>query len=172
MELWDLYDKRLEKLGKTIERGGKTAFGEDELHMVVHVWLMNSEGRLLVQKRAAIKKESPNEWSTTGGSAIAGEDGIAATIRETQEELGIALKPAQLSFVMSYARRHDFVMVYFASCDVPAEAMRLQEIEVAKAEYWTVEEVEARMTDGSFWNYRYWQLLKQYFQENGLLKSK
>jgi isopentenyldiphosphate isomerase len=168
MELWDIYNKRLERTGRTVERGSRK-LEKDEMHLVVHIWLMNSEGKLLVQQRAAIKKESPNEWSTTGGSAIAGEDGIAAVKRETKEELGIDLEAEKLNYVLSYARKNDFVFVYFARCDIPAETLTLQEIEVAKAEYRTCAEIEADMESGIFWQYRYWELLKQYFKEQGLI---
>lgn len=47
MELWDIYNENREKTGRTIVRGQK--LGENEYHLVVHMWIINSNGQFLIQ---------------------------------------------------------------------------------------------------------------------------
>ena len=48
MELWDIYDIDRQPTGGTSVRG--EALGSGEYHMVVHLGIFNSEGKLLIQK--------------------------------------------------------------------------------------------------------------------------
>ena len=70
MELWDVFTADREKTGRTAVRG--EGLGAGEYHVVVHIWLVNDEGDLLIQRRAACVELAPNVWATTGGSALAG----------------------------------------------------------------------------------------------------
>lgn len=49
MELWDLYDSERNPLGRTHVRG--EAFAEGEYYVCVEVWIRNSKGEFLIQKR-------------------------------------------------------------------------------------------------------------------------
>ena len=49
MEIWDILDENGNKTGRTIIRGEKLEV--DEYHLVVHIWIINSNGEILIQKR-------------------------------------------------------------------------------------------------------------------------
>ena len=49
MELWDVYDINRNKTGKTAVRG--EGLPEGGFHLVVHVCILGSDGRMLIQKR-------------------------------------------------------------------------------------------------------------------------
>ena len=87
MERWDLRDGEGNPTGETMERGEHLKPGQ--YHLVVHIWIIDGQGRLLIQKRAAHLKLMPDIWAATGGSAVAGEDSHTAAARELREELGI-----------------------------------------------------------------------------------
>ena len=89
MEKWDLYDRNGQLMGKTINRGARFRSGEH--HLVTHVWVVNSAGRMLIQRRSSKRRMMPNIWAITSGSAVAGENSITAARRELAEELGISL---------------------------------------------------------------------------------
>ncbi len=89
MELWDILDEDGNATGRTIMRGNELK--EDEYHLVVHIWIINNKGEILIQKRSEHLEFAPGVWATTGGSAIKGEDSITAACRETKEELGIVM---------------------------------------------------------------------------------
>lgn len=76
MERWDLRDGEGNPTGETMERGEHLKPGQ--YHLVVHIWIIDGQGRLLIQKRAAHLKLMPDIWAATGGSAVAGEDSHTA----------------------------------------------------------------------------------------------
>jgi isopentenyldiphosphate isomerase len=64
--------------------------GSKVLHPVVHLHVFNSQGDLLLQKRAMAKDIQPGKWDTSvGGHVDWGESVEEALYRETWEELGI-----------------------------------------------------------------------------------
>lgn len=96
MERWDLRDGEGIPTGETMERGEHLKPGQ--YHLVVHIWVIDGQGRLLIQKRAAHLKLMPDVWAATGGSAVAGEDSHTAAARELREELGIETAGEDLRF--------------------------------------------------------------------------
>ena len=53
MEFWDVYDMNRKKTGQTIVRGQPIPKGG--FHLVVHVCIIGSDGRMLVQQRQPFK---------------------------------------------------------------------------------------------------------------------
>ena len=67
------------------------------LHRAVHIFLFNSRGELLLQRRSALKDEFPLCWtSSASGHLDAGESYEQAAGRELREELGLT---AELQFL-------------------------------------------------------------------------
>jgi len=91
MELWDILDEFGNKTGKTVERGKPMKQGE--YHLVIDVWIVNSNHEFLISKRIPSKYPDPGKWNPVCGSAIAGEDSLSSALRETGEELGVTLEP-------------------------------------------------------------------------------
>ena len=87
-EIWDLYDGCGEKTGRTMVRGEAIPTGF--YHIGVHIWPMNGRGELLIQRRSMSVQWKPGIWAATGGSAVSGEEPLAAARRELREELGYA----------------------------------------------------------------------------------
>ena len=102
MEKWDLYTKDRVKTGRSHIRGDELP--EGLFHLVVHVWLKNSEGRDLISQRSADRPTFPLMWETTGGSVLMGEDSLTGAIREAKEELGIDLPPKAGRLMFSRVR--------------------------------------------------------------------
>ena len=88
-EYWDIYDKDRRKTGRFQERGKPPASPED-YHLVVEIWLRNSKGEVLLTKRHP-EKHYGGLWECTGGSVLAGEESLAAAMREVKEEIGVDL---------------------------------------------------------------------------------
>jgi 8-oxo-dGTP pyrophosphatase MutT (NUDIX family) len=95
VELCDVVDASGARTGRAVVRG--TRLGSGEFHLVVHVWIRNEIGEYLIQQRALHLESGPGVWATTVGYVLTGEDSLPAAIRETREELGIELQPAQLT---------------------------------------------------------------------------
>ncbi len=88
MELFQLVDENGRPTGQASreECHGNPAL----IHLVIRLYLRNSEGRLLLQKRALTKDTMPGRWdASVGGHVTAGESVEAALLRETREEIGV-----------------------------------------------------------------------------------
>ncbi|NCC68961.1 MAG: NUDIX domain-containing protein, partial [Clostridia bacterium] len=88
MEILDLYNENGERLGSTMDRSNWKK-GRDEYVKVVHVFLMNAKGEILIQQRAFSKEVWPGRWSILGGFVQSREEPEKAVLRETSEEYGV-----------------------------------------------------------------------------------
>lgn len=141
MELWDLYDKNRIKTGRTHERG--TPLAEGDYHVVVHVWIRNSKGEILLTKRHE-NKTHPNLWECTGGSILVGEDSMEGALREVKEEIGISLLRDNGKLVQSERRNihNDFCDVWLFDQSFDISETKLQEDEVCDIMWVTRFELE------------------------------
>ena len=162
MEIWDLYDGQFHKTGRTTLRG--TPLHDGEYHLAVHVWIKNSSGSFFIQKRALFKT-FPGMWAVTGGSAVAGEDGLACCLREAKEELGVALDPARGTLFNRVTRRHSFWEIWLFEQDFEITRLRLQPEEVSDAAWVTLDAIRDAVDDGSFVYYPYMDELFIRFEE-------
>ena len=138
MEYWDIYDSRRRKTGKTVQRG--TPLLPGEYHLVVHICLFGSDGRMLIQRRQPFKAGFPGLWDLSAtGSAVAGEDSAQAAQRELSEELGVRIDFADIRPYITFYREYGFVDVYVLTAD--PGVLCLQEEEVIEARLATEEEI-------------------------------
>ena len=85
-ELWELYDGDKRPTGKTMLRGQSVP--EGYWHIVVGIWTITADGRLLLTCRHPDKPWGL-QWENTGGSVLAGEDSLHGALRELREETGL-----------------------------------------------------------------------------------
>ena len=86
MELWDIYDKDRNKTGRIMKRGEPMKDGD--YHLVVHICIFGSDGKMLIQQRQPFKDGWSNLWDiTVGGSSVAGDTSIDAAVRESMNDL-------------------------------------------------------------------------------------
>ena len=129
MELWDIYDKDRNKTGRTMKRGEPMKDGE--YHLVVHICIFSSDGKMLIQQSQPFKDGWSNLWDiTVGGSSVAGDTSIDAAVREVREEVGIQLSPAELRKTMTIDFGHGFDDFYTVTKDVDISSLKLQYEEV------------------------------------------
>ena len=68
------------------------------IHRAVHVFILNRNDEILLQKRSLLKDTCPGLWgSSASGHLDSGEEYESAAIRELKEELGIVAKLHQVS---------------------------------------------------------------------------
>lgn len=162
MEYWDIYDKDRNKTGKIIKRGERLLDGE--YHLIVHIWIKNSNNEFLVQQRSEFVK-NPLIWSTTGGSAIAGEDSKTAALREVKEELGIDLSKENgfLFDVDIYEEDNQKYIsdTYLYFIDLDIDKVKLQQEEVKQVKYLKMDKIKEMMKNGDFFIYNYLDKLEK-----------
>ncbi len=157
IEKWDILDEYGMPTGKTTLRG-KNLLKNGEYHLVVHIWVMSPDGKVLLQRRSENKRLMPGEWAATGGAAVAGEDSFSAASRELFEELGIERTRNNMQKGFRLKRRNSLLDVWFTVCDIPEKDLKLQKDEVAEVKWADICELKSMIEDGRFHNYG-----KEYF---------
>ena len=158
IERWDLLDENGCPTGKTTIRGNNT-LKSGEYHLVVHIWIVSSDGRFLIQRRSPKKKLMPGEWAATGGAAISGESSFEAASRELYEELGIRSDEKSLKMLLRLKRRNSLLDVWCIKSDLPESELVLQPSEVAEAKWISYSQLKGMIENGLFHNYG-----KEYFE--------
>lgn len=153
MELWDIYDSNRKLTGKTIVRGEKLK--KWEYHLVVHIWIVNSKGEFLIQKRAPSVKIRPNLWATTGGSAVKGDNSYTACVREMTEEIGIVPNMDNAKVLFTVTRDECISDIWLIKQDFPISDCKMQVEEVSDIRWASLEEIKKMIKEGTFWAYRY-----------------
>lgn len=165
MEIFDLYDREFNLLPHKIERSSKTKDGE--YHLVVHIWIKNSDGKYLMQKRNKATDRIPFQWAATGGAVTTGEDSLHTAQREVEEEMGILIPIEKFQF-----KTHFFIetedgnyitALYLVEEDVDIDSLTLQLSEVKRCDYFSLEEIKQMIKDKQCWRYEDHDSTKDYF---------
>jgi 8-oxo-dGTP diphosphatase len=123
------------------------------------VMVFDAAGRVLLIRCVAMRQGGEFEfWLTPGGEIEAGEEPVAAAVRELREELGLEVEVAgpvytetnQFEHQGEMRDNHDFVFAARCAADAPAlRGVTADEIELMKEIWWwTVAEIEAALTSG------------------------
>ncbi len=139
MEYWDVCDRSGRKLGYT--KRSDEEFLDGEYHIGASVWIVDSKGKLLIQRRAASKRTGPSLWSITGGKVQAGERSIEACVREVKEELGLVLDEQDIRFLYRSTGSDMLFDDYIVICDLSIERARLDDSEVSEIRWADLDEI-------------------------------
>ncbi|MDE0229164.1 MAG: PLP-dependent transferase [Spirochaetaceae bacterium] len=120
-------------------------------HRTVHVLVYDDRGHLLLQKRSAGKEIQPGKWDTSvGGHLESGESYPAAAVRETAEELGLAIDVDALEPVHGFVWRSpmetEHVTSYRIHCGGP---FRPHPEEIDELRFWSAEQLRAAAGTGA-----------------------
>ena len=155
MEYFDLYDIAGQKIGRQVPRGTKLADGE--YHIVVNVQIRNSEGKYLIQQRNKLTDSIPFMWATTAGAVVAGDTSKDTAIKETYEEIGVALLEENLKFLKRYIVEDNygnFIMdIYLIEQDALLKDLIIDKLEVKNCKYVSMKEIKELIKDNEFWDY-------------------
>lgn len=166
LEKRDLYDANRNLTGKTIYKGEEIP--EGSYINVVLVFIQNSEGKFLIQKRSERKN---GLYATTGGHPKSGENSLQGIITEVKEEIGIDLNPEDVE--LYYGGRSDEERVfwddYYVKMDIPnIENLKLQEEEVASVHWFTADEIIDLMKNDLFFmnHFEEFEVLLDWIEKN------
>lgn len=151
-EVFDIYTRNGEYIGTELKSicYSKNPRG---YHKPVWIWIINSNNEILVQKRAANKKNHPNKWDMpSAGHVVAGETSIQGAIRETFEELGIQTKESDYKFVFEYIQDKSFeiAQVYLLKINLDISKLNLQKEEVSEVKWISYEEFKKMFYSNEF----------------------
>ena len=150
-ERFDVYDKNRIKTGETILRGEKSKNSSEWLRSVVHICIIDSREKMLIQQRQSFKKGWSGMWDiSVGGGVLAGETPCEAAEREAMEELGLEFDFSQLrpSFTVNFP--HGFDDYFIIWKDVELTELVLQQEEVQAVKWADREEIFRMIDSGEF----------------------
>lgn len=124
--------------------------GAKPLHPVIHIHIIDRQGRLYLQKRSIRKDIQPGKWDTAvGGHVSYGETLLETVFREASEELGLtAFNPVYLtSYVFESEIERELVNVFAA---VGSYDLRPDMDEVDEGRWWDIADIDANIGCGVF----------------------
>ncbi len=151
-ELIEIYNENNAPLG--IKKMKSEAHKNGLWHRSSHVWIYNSVGEILLQLRTENKEFYPNMWDiSAAGHISAGENPIIAALREIKEEIGLFVKPEDLEFfkikknkvVCKNKKNNEFDYIYFLRFDGDIKTLSLQNEEVAKIQFFSVDKIKEEL---------------------------
>lgn len=150
-EYFDLLDKNGNKLGKTKLR--KEVHKDGDWHKAVHVWVINPQGELLLQKRCPFKDSYPNMLDIScAGHLSAGDDSTTGAIRELKEELNIDAMPNDLIYLGTVKQQkviekdfinNEFNDIYVLRTNKTIGEMKFQEEEISEIFFVSYEKLKS-----------------------------
>jgi len=155
MEYIDILDKDGNKTGLTKPKPEIHKNGD--WHRASHIWIINFQNELLIQRRSSTKENYPNLWDiSAAGHISAGEDSITSALRETKEELGLKLDKEDVQYLFSTIEQvvlnngayidNEIGDVYLARKDVDVSNMQIQKEEVTEVKFVYFKQVEKMIT--------------------------
>lgn len=115
---------------------------------LVGMWIINSKGQILLQKRSANKKSNPNMWAMCAGHIQTCETYEEAVIRETREEVGLRLEKKDFKPLIDLIAGPKIYKGYYTLCDWAIQNFKKQESEVAELKWIDFEEFKAMYKRG------------------------
>ena len=111
----------------------------------------------------------PGIWAATGGSAVSGEEPLAAARRELREELGCVASEEEMRFVARLRRSNSYCYVYAVKINRTENDFSLQKEEVSAVRWCSPQRLMQMVAEGSMYNYgdAYYKLLLE-FQRNNM----
>lgn len=143
MEFFDVLDENGNKTGKTKLRS--EVHRDGDWHKGVHIWIINDNGEVLLQRRSAAKDSNPNMLDiSSAGHLSAGDDSLNTAIKELKEELDLDVKKEDLLFIKTIKRsrrytntfiNNEFDDLYIVRTNKKVKEMKLQKEEVSEVFY-------------------------------------
>lgn len=118
---------------------------DGDWHRAVHIWILNENGDVLLQRRCPNKDSDPNMLDIScAGHLTSGDTSIEGAIRECMEELSLKITPEELEYITTLKRspKHDdgfvdneFDDIYILRTNKKLEDLVFQEEEISEIFY-------------------------------------
>ena len=128
----------------------KEVYAEKLGHRIVHLFVFNKKGEMLLQLRSAKVSFCPLHWCTAAaGHVKAGESGEEAAVRECEEELGFIPKPYFLFKDLDYYDVNGHHKILYSYKSVKEDGFKPSLEEVEKVRFFSLKEVQALVSSGA-----------------------
>lgn len=121
----------------------RETLSQEDVYRVSALWIENSQGEILLAKRALTKKKDPGLW----GPAVAGTNDKGETyesniIKESEEELKlINISPEKFVKTRVVLPHNHFTQWFFLKLDKPLDFFKIRKEEVAEIKWFPKQEL-------------------------------
>ena len=139
-EYFDILDENGSKTGEQKLRS--EVHRDGDWHRAVHIWIINQNGEVLLQRRSPNKDSNPNMLDIScAGHLSAGDESLEGAMRELKGELGLGVQPNELQFIKTIKRssrytetfiNNEFDDLYILRTNKTVDDMKMQEEEVSE----------------------------------------
>lgn len=152
MELLDVLDENGNKKG--ITKTKEEIYKNGDWFRSVHIWIINDDKELLLQRRSPNKTTYPNLWAVSvSGHVSAGETSMDAVLREIKEELGIDIIPEQCEYLFTIRRQNIFDNCinrvyddnYLVKLNIDVNSAKIQETELNEIKYFNIDNLKTML---------------------------
>ncbi len=151
MELFDVINPDGTSAGYSLSRDEVHKKGL--WHRTVHIWILNSNKELLIQKRSLQKEVYPGLWDIScAGHLSSGEDCYSGAIRELKEELGLTVESGELKYLFTVTQHYsspdhlfidnELTDVLLFEENILTDSLQLDGSEVVEVKYISVSELK------------------------------
>ena len=155
MEYVDVLDSSGRRVGRRKPRS--EVHRDGDWHGATHVWILNTKGQILIQRRSPTKENWPNLWDVSvAGHISAGEEPVEAALREAQEELGVMLLPRECRYLFTVAEQvslnngsyvdNEYHHVFLVEKDLDVGDLKFSDGEVAEVRFVSLRELQTNLT--------------------------
>ncbi len=145
MENVDIYNRFREKTGNV---KGRKELNKGEYGISTHIWIKDSQNRILIERRSEKEDKFPGMWAQVGGGVKAGDTSKITVFKECKEELNFDVNEENLFYIGSYTRTKDIVDVWMVNQDIDIDTLKLQEDEVVDVKLVSFEEFDNMIESG------------------------
>jgi isopentenyl-diphosphate delta-isomerase len=127
----------------------RDALFQEDIYRVSVLWVINSQGDVLLAQRALTKSHDPGKWGpAVAGTLEEGEDYLTNIYKEAKEELGLKDFTAQILSKERVAGEYNyFVQRYLAIVDKPEKDFTVNQDEVAEIKWFKKEELRQKLQE-------------------------
>lgn len=121
----------------------KEELSPTDIYRVAALWISNSKGQILLAKRSANKKRSPNKWAPAVAGTLEQPEYSSNILKEAYEELGIlGVKIEKGPKGRSKTLDNQYFCQFFTvQCDLDADKFRPNPMEVSKVKWFDKKEL-------------------------------
>lgn len=175
MKYVEIVDDKNNLIGEKVDLN--EAFKNGLWHREVSIFVINSKGEILLQKRSNIKRRKPNMWTVCSGIVEADEDVIAAAIRKLHNELVMKCTIYDLELIeigiesnqLENEINNNFRYIYFIKTDREIEDFPINPEEISKVKYVSIEDlgklIEDKDPNVTFSNQQYMEIVYKQLQK-------
>ncbi len=147
MEYLQVFNKDKKVIDEKVLREDKYKLPDGKYFMIVLIFIMNSEGKFLMQKTS---KSRNSCIATTGGHVSYGDTGLITVFKEAKEELGLDLDTNEIQYIDTLIFKNGIEETYFVNKDIDIKNLTIQKEEVDYVEWFTIDEIKELINKKEF----------------------